>query len=117
MPLFSLGERRPALLGNHHYVAHDATLVGDITLHNNVNVFQSEHESILIPYIPEKKANVWELGFRKHLGHLILLQFIARVHYDSLHLRVLQQAVYALMAKGTGSSGDENRVGGKHVEK
>ena len=39
MPLFSLGERRPALLGNHHYVAHDATLVGDITLHNNVNVW------------------------------------------------------------------------------
>ena len=29
MPLFSLGERRPKLLGSHHYVAHDATLVGD----------------------------------------------------------------------------------------
>ena len=28
MPLFSLGERRPKLLGSHHYVAHDATLVG-----------------------------------------------------------------------------------------
>ena len=39
MPLFSLGARRPALLGSHHYIAHDATLVGDITLHNNVNVW------------------------------------------------------------------------------
>ena len=39
MPLFSLGERRPRLLGSHHYVAHDATLVGDITLHDNVNVW------------------------------------------------------------------------------
>src|SRR5687768_12335712 len=39
MPLFSLGERRVRLLGEHHYVAHDATLVGDITLHNNVNVW------------------------------------------------------------------------------
>ena len=39
MPLFSIGERRVQLLGSHHYVAHDATLVGDITLHNNVNVW------------------------------------------------------------------------------
>ena len=53
MPLFSLGERRPALLGNHHYVAHDATLVGDITLHNNVNVWfkvviRAENDRIVI---------------------------------------------------------------------
>ena len=53
MPLFSLGERRPALLGNHHYVAHDATLVGDITLHNNVNVWfkvviRAENDKIVI---------------------------------------------------------------------
>ena len=39
MPLFSIGERRVQLLGSHHYVAHDATLVGDITLHDNVNVW------------------------------------------------------------------------------
>jgi len=39
MPLFSLGERRVQLLGQHHYVAHDATLVGDITLHNDVSVW------------------------------------------------------------------------------
>ena len=39
MPLFAIGERRVQLLGEHHFVAHDATLVGDITLHANVNVW------------------------------------------------------------------------------
>lgn len=39
MPLFSLGERRVELLGANHYVAHDATLVGSITLHADVNVW------------------------------------------------------------------------------
>jgi len=39
MPLFSIGERKPRLVGPHHYIAHDATLVGDITLENNVNVW------------------------------------------------------------------------------
>jgi len=39
MPLFAIGERRVTLLGEHHFVAPDATLVGDITLHNNVNVW------------------------------------------------------------------------------
>ena len=39
MPLFSLGERRVELLGAHHYVAYDATLVGSITLHADVSVW------------------------------------------------------------------------------
>jgi carbonic anhydrase/acetyltransferase-like protein (isoleucine patch superfamily) len=39
MPLFSLGERRVELLGEHHYIAYDATLVGSITLHANANVW------------------------------------------------------------------------------
>ena len=39
MPLFSIGERRPQLRGEHHYVAYDATLVGDITLENDVSVW------------------------------------------------------------------------------
>jgi carbonic anhydrase/acetyltransferase-like protein (isoleucine patch superfamily) len=39
MPLFAIGERRVQLLGSHHYIAHDATLVGDITLHDEVNVW------------------------------------------------------------------------------
>jgi carbonic anhydrase/acetyltransferase-like protein (isoleucine patch superfamily) len=39
MPLFAIGERRVQLLGEHHYVAHDATLVGDITLHHEVSIW------------------------------------------------------------------------------
>jgi carbonic anhydrase/acetyltransferase-like protein (isoleucine patch superfamily) len=39
MPLFSIGERRVELRGEHHYIAHDATLVGDITLHNEVSIW------------------------------------------------------------------------------
>jgi carbonic anhydrase/acetyltransferase-like protein (isoleucine patch superfamily) len=39
MPLFSLGERRVQLLGERHYVAYDATLVGSVTLHAEANVW------------------------------------------------------------------------------
>jgi carbonic anhydrase/acetyltransferase-like protein (isoleucine patch superfamily) len=39
MPLFSIGERRIELRGEHHYIAYDATLVGSIVLENNVNVW------------------------------------------------------------------------------
>ena len=39
MPLFSVGERKPRLVGTHHYIAHDATLVGDITLENDVSIW------------------------------------------------------------------------------
>ena len=39
MPLFSLGERRVQLIGDHHYIAHDATVVGDVVMHPNVNVW------------------------------------------------------------------------------
>jgi carbonic anhydrase/acetyltransferase-like protein (isoleucine patch superfamily) len=39
MPLFAIGERRVQLVGQHHYIAHDATLVGDITLHNDVSIW------------------------------------------------------------------------------
>ena len=53
MPLFAIGERRVALLGEHHYVAHDATLVGDVTLHNEVSIWfkvviRAEHDRITI---------------------------------------------------------------------
>ena len=39
MPLFAIGERRVQLVGQNHFIAHDATLVGDITLHNDANVW------------------------------------------------------------------------------
>lgn len=39
MPLYSLGERHVELRGAHHFIAHDATLVGSIVLEENVNVW------------------------------------------------------------------------------
>jgi carbonic anhydrase/acetyltransferase-like protein (isoleucine patch superfamily) len=39
MPIFSIGQRVPRFHGAHHFIAHDATLVGDITLENDVNVW------------------------------------------------------------------------------
>ena len=53
MPIFSLGERRVALLGEHHYIAHDATLVGSIVLHADVSIWfkvviRAENDSVTI---------------------------------------------------------------------
>ena len=39
MPLYAIGERRVQLVGDNHYVAHDATLVGDVTLHHEVSIW------------------------------------------------------------------------------
>jgi len=39
MPIFSIGARTPRLLGTHHFIAHDATVVGDVTLENDVSIW------------------------------------------------------------------------------
>ncbi len=39
MPLFSIGQRRVRLLGERHFVAYDATLVGDVTLESDVSIW------------------------------------------------------------------------------
>jgi carbonic anhydrase/acetyltransferase-like protein (isoleucine patch superfamily) len=39
MPIFSIGGRTPRFVGSHHYVAHDADLIGDVTLENDVNIW------------------------------------------------------------------------------
>lgn len=39
MPIFSIGDRRPEFRGTHHFVAHDATLVGSITVDNEVSIW------------------------------------------------------------------------------
>jgi carbonic anhydrase/acetyltransferase-like protein (isoleucine patch superfamily) len=39
MPLFSIGERRVELRGEHHFIAYDATIVGSVILEANVNVW------------------------------------------------------------------------------
>ena len=39
MPIFSIGERRVELRGEHHYVAPDATIIGSVVLEAQVNVW------------------------------------------------------------------------------
>jgi carbonic anhydrase/acetyltransferase-like protein (isoleucine patch superfamily) len=39
MPLYSIGERRVALRGAHHYIAPDASIIGSVTLENDVSVW------------------------------------------------------------------------------
>ncbi len=39
MPIFSIGARIPRLVGAHHFIAHDATIVGDVTLENDVSIW------------------------------------------------------------------------------
>jgi len=39
MPLYSIGDKRVELRGAHHFIAHDATLVGAITLEAGANIW------------------------------------------------------------------------------
>lgn len=39
MPLYSIGDKRVELRGAHHFIAHDATLVGAITLEADANIW------------------------------------------------------------------------------
>ncbi len=39
MPIFSIGERRVELRGEHHYIAPDATIIGSVVLEAEVNVW------------------------------------------------------------------------------
>jgi carbonic anhydrase/acetyltransferase-like protein (isoleucine patch superfamily) len=39
MPLFSIGERRVELRGEHHYIAHDASIIGSVVLEADVSVW------------------------------------------------------------------------------
>lgn len=87
MPLFALGARRPQLRGEHHFIADDATVVGDVVLENNVNVWfkvviRGDNEPIRIG----EESNIQEasvlhndpgfpldIGPRVTVGHKVML--------------------------------------------
>src|SRR5262245_59340040 len=53
MPLYSIGERQVKLVGKDHFVAPDATLVGDITLEAAVSIWfqvviRAENDRVVI---------------------------------------------------------------------
>src|SRR5712691_5060039 len=87
MPLFSIGERRVELVGERHFIAYDATLVGSIVLHNDTSVWfkvviRAENDRISIG----EETNVQDgsvlhvdpgfpltLGRRVTIGHKVML--------------------------------------------
>jgi carbonic anhydrase/acetyltransferase-like protein (isoleucine patch superfamily) len=87
MPLFSLGERRVQLIGEHHYIAHDATVVGDVVLHPNANIWfqcviRAENDRITIgENVNVQDASVLHvdpgfpmlLGKNVSIGHKVML--------------------------------------------
>jgi carbonic anhydrase/acetyltransferase-like protein (isoleucine patch superfamily) len=87
MPLFSIGERRVQRRGAHHWIAYDATLVGDITLENDVSIWfkvviRAENDRVLIgegtnvqdgSVLHVDPGYPMSLGPRVTIGHKVML--------------------------------------------
>jgi len=87
MPLYSLGGRGVQLVGPRHFVAHDATVLGDVTLHNDASVWfqvviRADNDRIVIG----EETNIQDgsvlhvdpgypmtLGRRVTVGHKVML--------------------------------------------
>jgi carbonic anhydrase/acetyltransferase-like protein (isoleucine patch superfamily) len=87
MPLYSIGDRRVALHGTHHYVAPDASIIGSVTLENEVSVWfnvviRADNDQVTIG----EASNVQDgsvlhvdpgypmtLGQRVTIGHKVML--------------------------------------------
>jgi len=87
MPLYSIGDRRVALRGSHHYVAPDASLIGSVILENDVSVWfnvviRADNDQVTIG----ESTNVQDgsvlhvdpgypmtLGKRVTIGHKVML--------------------------------------------
>ena len=88
MPLFSLGERRVELVGQGHYVAYDATLVGSITLHADVNIWfkvviRAENDRITIgegTNVQDASVLHVDPGFPMTLGRMVSIGHKVMLH-------------------------------------
>jgi carbonic anhydrase/acetyltransferase-like protein (isoleucine patch superfamily) len=87
MPLYSIGERRVLLRGDHHYVAPDASVIGSVTLEDEVSVWfnvviRADNDQVTIG----EQTNVQDgsvlhvdpgypmnLGRRVTVGHKVML--------------------------------------------
>ena len=92
MPIFSLGERRVALLGEHHYIAHDATLVGSIVLHADVSIWfkvviRAENDSVTIgagSNVQDSAVLHVDPGYPMSLGRMVTIGHKAMLHGCSI---------------------------------
>jgi carbonic anhydrase/acetyltransferase-like protein (isoleucine patch superfamily) len=88
MPLFSLGERRVRLRGAHHYIAYDATLVGDITLESDASVWfkvviRAENDRVLIgegTNIQDGSVLHVDPGYPMTLGRMVTIGHKVMLH-------------------------------------
>jgi carbonic anhydrase/acetyltransferase-like protein (isoleucine patch superfamily) len=87
MPLYAIGERRVVLRGEHHYIAPDASVIGSVTLENEVSVWfnvviRADNDQVTIG----EQTNVQDgsvlhvdpgypmtLGRRVTIGHKVML--------------------------------------------
>ena len=87
MPLYSIGERRVALRGTHHYIAPDASVIGSVTLEQDANIWfkvviRADNDQVMIG----EATNVQDgsvlhvdpgfpltLGRRVTIGHKVML--------------------------------------------
>jgi carbonic anhydrase/acetyltransferase-like protein (isoleucine patch superfamily) len=73
MPIFSIGDRKPEFRGARHFIAHDATLVGSISIDNDASVWfkvviRAENDHVHIG----EGCNVQD-GSVLHVGHKVML--------------------------------------------
>ena len=88
MPLFSLGERRVTLVGEDHYIAPDAALVGDITLEAGVSVWfqvviRAENDRIVIgegSNIQDGSVLHVDPGYPLRLGRMVSIGHKVMLH-------------------------------------
>jgi carbonic anhydrase/acetyltransferase-like protein (isoleucine patch superfamily) len=88
MPLYAIGDRRVELRGDHHFIAHDATLVGSIVLEQDVNIWfkvviRADNDNILIgagTNIQEASVLHVDPGFPMTLGRNVTVGHKAMLH-------------------------------------
>ena len=88
MPIFSIGERRVELRGAHHYIAHDATLVGSVTLEADVSVWfkvviRAENDRITIgegTNVQDASVLHVDPGYPMTLGRLVSIGHKVMLH-------------------------------------
>jgi len=92
MPIYSLGERRVEFSGAHHFIAHDATLVGSILLEDDVNIWfgvsiRADNDTIRIgasTNIQENSVLHVDPGFPMDIGCSVTVGHKAMLHGCSI---------------------------------
>jgi carbonic anhydrase/acetyltransferase-like protein (isoleucine patch superfamily) len=88
MPLYSIGDKRVELRGAHHYIAHDATLAGAITLEADANIWfkvviRAENDVVRIgeaSNVQDGSVLHVDPGFPLTLGRLVTIGHKVMLH-------------------------------------